>query len=121
MKTPFHDYIPIDTDEIMNDGSYTQPIELDGGTWTFTFKWNEIDRTFTVDISDNDGMIRSGEVMQLYVPLWRGISDPRLPDETLMPMTNDYDDQITPNNLNKSVFLCVVDTDESDGDDGITA
>lgn len=121
MKTPFHDYISIDTNSIMDNGSYTQPIVLDDGTWYFTFKWNAIDRSFTVDIADDDGIIKSGVPLRLGVPLWFNNSDPRLPSDTLEPLSNDFDKDITPVNLNQSVFLCIVDTDESDGDDGITA
>lgn len=120
MDEPLHDYISIDTDTLVKSGKYSQDIQLDDGTYTFTFKWNPIDRTFTVDISDENGLIYAGEPLRLYVPLWRDCSDPRLPSERLVPMTNNFDKWITPANLNKSVFLCVDDLPESDDSNGST-
>lgn len=114
MNAPYHDYINIDTQTLFNDGEYSQDIKLDDGTYTFTFKWNPIDRTVSIDIADNDGLIYAGEIMNLYVPLWRGNSNPRLPNETLTPMTNNFDKQIDPYNLNQSVFLCVDDIPKDD-------
>lgn len=119
MNEPYHDYISIDTNTLVKDGEYSQDIQLANGTYTFTFKWNPMFRQFTVDISDDDGLIYAGEPLTLYVPLWRNISDPRLPDETLVPMTNDNDKWITPNNLNNTVFLCIDDLPESDDNNGL--
>lgn len=107
--TPEHDYIPIDNEKLKQYGNYSQNIKLNDGNWTFTFKVNHIDRTVTVDISDDDGPIYYGEPLVLNQPLWRLINNPRLPDESLIPMTNNNDEQIDLSNLNQSVFLCVDD------------
>lgn len=109
MIEPLHDYINIDVQRLKENGYYKQDIELYNGNFEFTFHYNEIDKSFTVDIADNDGLIYAGEKMILDQPLWRGINQPRLPPETLIPLSNNYDIRIDLGNLNQSVFLCIDD------------
>lgn len=104
---PEHDYISIDTDKLKQNGTYTQEIELNDNNYIFTFKVNKVDRTITIDISDDEGPIYYGEPLILNQPLWRYINDPRLPGETLIPLSNNNDEQIDLDNLNQSVFLCI--------------
>lgn len=102
-----HDTIPIEPDDM----PYNRQVDLDSGSYIFGFQWNEIDRTFTIDISTLDGVaIRQGEVLVLNQPLWRNINIDGLPAETIIPLDESGNEiEIDPGNLGDTVNLCIDD------------
>ncbi|MCT3396241.1 phage baseplate plug family protein [Lentilactobacillus hilgardii] len=110
---PVHDYIPVSPDDM----PYQQEIDLDSGNYLFTFQWNEIDRQFTVDLYEADGVtpIWLGEILVLNQPLWRGINAPNLPIESIIPMDESGNEtEINPGNLGDTVQLCIDDIPEGE-------
>lgn len=109
---PVHDYIPVNPDDM----PYQQPVELGDTIYLFGFQWNKFSRTFLVDLYDAEGNpIRMGEPLILNQALWRGISDPNLPMETIIP----YDESgtetdIDPGNLGSTVNLLIDDLGRDD-------
>ncbi|KRN13470.1 hypothetical protein IV37_GL000192 [Fructilactobacillus fructivorans] len=64
-------------------------------------------------MDDQDNVIYAGERLVLNQPLWRGIWNPNLPMEPLIPLDDSgKETNINPANLNETVFLCVVDGEE---------
>lgn len=102
-----HDYIPVNPDDM----PYQQAVELGDTTYIFGFQWNEIDRTFSVDLYDAQGNpIWLGEVIHLNQYLWRGINNPDLPMEAILPMDESGTaTDIDPGNFGDTVKLIIDD------------
>jgi hypothetical protein len=110
------DYIPIDKDNLPEQFE----IDLADETFILEFNYNQTYGFFTVDLYDsNMNPIVLGEKLVIYVPLWSGFSDHRLPAPTLVPMDESgKEDRITFENFGETVFLFIDDSPPEDDEYG---
>lgn len=102
-----HDYIPIDVAAI----PYQQNVELIDNEYIFKFAQNSIDGNFIVDLFDYNGnLLVSGEPIILNQPLFRNMSNPNLPIETITPIDESGNaTEINEDNLGTTVQLAIDD------------
>nr|WP_204120287.1 hypothetical protein [Levilactobacillus wangkuiensis] len=95
---------------------YTQQIDLDSGSYLFSFQYNEVDQQFTIDIADLEGnAIKAGIVVMAGQPLWTANIE-GLPAETIIPMDESGNEvEVTFGNFGDTMQL-VIDGSEGDSD-----
>lgn len=106
-----------DTIEVYPDlMPYTQQIDLDSGSYLFSFQYNEVDQQFTIDIADLEGnTIKAGIVVMAGQPLWT-VNLVGLPAETIIPMDESGNEiEVTFGNFGDTMQL-VIDGSEGDSD-----
>lgn len=75
-------------------------------TYIIKVAYNDVNDFFTLDISDDVGIIIRGVKLVYGNPVFSRIVNTRLPDEVLIPLDpNNIEDTITLENLNTTVFL----------------
>lgn len=98
------EYIDIDTSKI----PYSFSVKLEDKTYTFTVKYNEIGKFFTVDLFDVNGNVLSfGDIVRYGRPLFNVIEDERFPIPVIIPtcITDDGISEVTMDNFGKEVKL----------------
>lgn len=97
-------YIGIDTARV----PYSFSIKLEDKTFTFTVKYNEIGKFFTVDLLDlNGNVLAFGEIIRYGRPLFNVIEDERFPIPVIIPVciTGKDISEVTFDNFGKDVKL----------------
>lgn len=102
-------YIEIEKDMI----PYTFEIDLGEGEYGLEINYNERFDFFTVDLYVEERPIVIGEKLILNRPLFEGLVDINLPTVSVIPVDrSDSETRITYENLEKTVFLMVGESDE---------
>ena len=101
------EYIEIDTSKV----PYTFSVKLKDRTYSFTVRYNDIGKFFTVDLSiANTGEVLAyGDPVRYGRPLFGPIEDERFPLPVIIPLclTGDAISEITFQNFGKQVKLYV--------------
>lgn len=98
------EYIDIDVSKV----PYSFSIKLTDKTYTFTVKYNEIGKFFTVDLLDLNGdVLVFGEVIRYGRALFNVVEDERFPLPVIIPVciTGDEISEVTSENFGKEVKL----------------
>ena len=99
------EYIEIDTSKV----PYTFSVKLKDRTYSFTVRYNDIGKFFTVDLSiANTGEVLAyGDPVRYGRPLFGPIEDERFPLPVIIPLclTGDEIDTVTWENFGKLVKL----------------
>jgi len=83
-------------------------VKLTDKTYTFTVKYNEIGKFFTVDLLDLNGdVLVFGEVIRYGRALFNVVEDERFPLPVIIPVciTGEEISEVTPENFGKEVKL----------------
>lgn len=101
------DMIEVDLDDL----PYSVDIPIEDTVYTLSFEYNEVARSYSVDVADADGNdLYLGWRLILNQPLWYGIADQRLPVWSIIPMDESGQaKELTPENFQRSVFLLIDD------------
>lgn len=103
------EYIEIDTSKV----PYTFSVKLKDRTYSFTVRYNDIGKFFTVDLSiANTGEVLAyGDPVRYGRPLFGPIEDERFPLPVIIPLclTGDEIDTVTRENFGKLVKLYLFD------------
>ena len=103
------EYIDIDTSKV----PYAFSVKLKDRTYSFTIRYNDIAKYFTVDLSvANTGeVLASGDPVRYGRPLFGPIEDERFPLPVIIPLclTGDEIDTVTWDNFGKLVKLYLFD------------
>ena len=97
-------YIDIDVSKV----PYSFSIKLTDKTYTFTVKYNEVGKFFTVDLLDLNGdVLVFGEIIRYGRALFNVVEDERFPLPVIIPVciTGEEISEVTPENLGKEVKL----------------
>lgn len=98
------EYIKVDADKV----PYTFTIKLADRTYSFTLKYNEIGKFFTVDLLDlNGNVLAFGEIIRYGRPLFNVVEDERFPIPVIIPLciTGASISEVTKENFGKEVKL----------------
>lgn len=101
-------YLDIDVDKI----PYSFSVKLTDKTYTFSFKYNEEGRFFTVDLYDSEGEpLAFGEPIRYGRALFNVVEDERFPIPVIIPVciTDDGISEVTAENFGKEVKLYIYD------------
>lgn len=102
-------FIDVDTSKV----PYTFSVKLTDRTYSFTIRYNDIGKFFTVDLSiANTGEVLSyGDPVRYGRPLFGPIEDERFPLPVIIPLclTGDNVDAVTWENFGKLVKLYLFD------------
>lgn len=100
------EYIDIDVSKV----PYSFSIKLTDKTYTFTVKYNEVGKFFTVDLLDLNGdVLVFGEIIRYGRALFNVVEDERFPLPVIIPVciTGEEISEVTPENFGKEVKLCL--------------
>lgn len=98
------EYIDIDVSKV----PYSFSIKLTDKTYTFTVKYNEVGKFFTVDLLDLNGdVLVFGEIIRYGRALFNVVEDERFPLPVIIPVciTGEAISAVTPENFGKEVKL----------------
>lgn len=98
------EYIDIDVSKV----PYSFSIKLTDKTYTFTVKYNEVGKFFTVDLLDLNGdVLVFGEIIRYGRALFNVVEDERFPLPVIIPVciTDEEISEVTPENFGKEVKL----------------
>lgn len=98
------EYIDIDVSKV----PYSFSIKLTDKTYTFTVKYNEVGKFFTVDLLDLNGdVLVFGEIIRYGRALFNVVEDERFPLLVIIPVciTGEEISEVTPENFGKEVKL----------------
>ena len=98
------EYIAIDTALV----PYTFSVKLTDRTYSFTVKYNDIGKFFTIDLLDvNGNVLAFGEIVRYGRPLFNVIEDERFPIPVIIPscITGENVSEVTWENFGKDVKL----------------
>lgn len=98
------EYIDIDVSKV----PYSFSIKLTDKTYTFTVKYNEVGKFFTVDLLDLNGdVLVFGEIIRYGRALFNVVEDERFPLPVIIPVciTGEAISEVTPENFGKEVKL----------------
>ena len=98
------EYIDIDVSKV----PYSFSIKLTDKTYTFTVKYNEVGKFFTVDLLDLNGdVLVFGEIIRYGRALFNVVEDERFPLPVIIPVciTGEEISKVTPENFGKEVKL----------------
>ena len=98
------EYIDIDVSKV----PYSFSIKLTDKTYTFTVKYNEVGKFFTVDLLDLNGdVLVFGEIIRYGRALFNVVEDERFPLPVIIPVciTGEEISEATPENFGKEVKL----------------
>lgn len=96
------EYIDIDVSKV----PYSFSIKLTDKTYTFTVKYNEVGKFFTVDLLDLNGdVLVFGEIIRYGRALFNVVEDERFPLPVIIPVciTGEEISEVTPENFGKEV------------------
>lgn len=97
-------YIAIDVSRV----PYSFSVKLIDRTYTFTVKYNNAGRFFTIDLHDvNGNVLAFGEIVRYGRPLFNVVEDERFPLPVIIPacITGDGISEVTWENFGKDVKL----------------
>lgn len=98
------EYIDIDVSKV----PYSFSIKLTDKTYTFTIKYNEVGKFFTIDLLDLNGdVLVFGEIIRYGRALFNVVEDERFPLPVIIPVciTGEEISEVTPENFGKEVKL----------------
>lgn len=98
------EYIDIDVSKV----PYSFSIKLTDKTYTFTVKYNEVGKFFTVDLLDLNGdVLVFGEIIRYGRALFNVVEDERFPLPVIIPVciTGEAISEVTLENFGKEVKL----------------
>ena len=98
------EYIDIDVSKV----PYSFSIKLTDKTYTFTIKYNEVGKFFTVDLLDLNGdVLVFGEIIRYGRALFNVVEDERFPLPVIIPVciTGEEISEVTPETFGKEVKL----------------
>lgn len=98
------EHIDIDVSKV----PYSFSIKLTDKTYTFTVKYNEVGKFFTVDLLDLNGdVLVFGEIIRYGRALFNVVEDERFPLPVIIPVciTGEEISEVTPENFGKEVKL----------------
>ena len=98
------EYIDIDVSKV----PYSFSIKLTDKTYTFTIKYNEVGKFFTVDLLGLNGdVLVFGEIIRYGRALFNVVEDERFPLPVIIPVciTGEEISEVTPENFGKEVKL----------------
>ncbi len=101
-------YLAIDVSRV----PYTFSVKLVDKTYSFTVKYNDIGKFFTVDLLDvNGNVLAFGEVIRYGRPLFNVVEDERFPIPVIIPycITDTDVSEVTWENFGKDVKLYLYD------------
>lgn len=102
------EYLAIDVSRI----PCTFSIKLKDKTFSFTIKYNEVGKFFTVDLLDvNGNVLAFGDIIRYGRPLFNAVEDERFPIPVIIPycITDTDVSEVTWENFGKEVKLYLYD------------
>ena len=99
-------YIAIDVSRV----PYTFSVKLADRTFSFTVKYNDAGKFFTIDLYDvNGNVLVFGEIVRYGRPLFNSVEDERFPTPVIIPtcLSGDGTAEVTMENFGKDVKLYV--------------
>ena len=102
------EYIDVDTSKV----PYTFSVKLADRTYSFTIRYNDIGKFFTMDLLDvNGNVLAFGEVVRYGRPLFNVLEDERFPIPVIIPfcITDADVSEVTWENFGKDVKLYLYD------------
>ena len=102
------EYLAIDVSRV----PYTFSVKLVDKTFTFTVKYNDIGKFFTIDLMDiNGNVLAFGEIVRYGRPLFNVVEDERFPIPVIIPycITGADVSEVTWENFGKDVKLYLYD------------
>ncbi|MCJ8015222.1 hypothetical protein MUG84_26495 [Paenibacillus sp. KQZ6P-2] len=106
-----YEFIEIEKDLV----PYRFDISLDDEMFTFEVHYNEDYDFFTVNLEKNGEVLAVGEKMIYGMPLFYDVQDNRFPKVPIVPYDeSEQQSEVNWQTLNESVFLFVIEGDESE-------
>lgn len=92
---------------------YRFEVELGAELFVMEIRYNELHDYFTLDLQKDGDVLAHGEKLVYAMPLFNEVFDNRFPAPTIVPIDpSGKENRVTFENLNKTVFLKLVNSNE---------